>query len=224
MKAFIPKSLILISVVGLLCAVRAFAEDITLDDPNGSKNLGNIDSARILNISGRIGTLTIGSVNGRSTIDIDGLEAKSVQFGLIDGGSNVNVELKIIKGKGTVTFNDRIDGRSTVTVCAGGNVSVSDRLDGASSLSICTWRDVHIGHRVDCGATLTVSMCRNLTVGDRIDNPNTTANVTYYGNYSAHRANGNVNPKQVQRPKKLPCDEQESGSNASQPAVAPGEK
>jgi hypothetical protein len=200
-------ALFLTLLFAAVSAGRAAAEDITLDDPKGSKNVGTVDGGRVLNIKGKVGTLTIGVVNGRSTVDISGLEAGSVQIGLVDGASTVNIELKVEQGTGTVTFTDRIDGGSKVAVKTAGNVTIAQRLDNPNSkLSICTWGDVRIGDRIDGGSTVTVHMCRNFTVGNRIDNPNTTVNVTYFGEYSAKRANGNVNPKQVQKPKELPCN------------------
>lgn len=120
----------LLSLIGfsalLLTPTGTSKADVALDDPNGTYEIKELNGGNTIKLTGRIGTLKVGLVDGASTLDASGLNATTIEFyDKIDGRSTVR-----LKG-GQASFRAKIDGKSQVTICCD-DVDFRDKIDGGS--------------------------------------------------------------------------------------------
>jgi hypothetical protein len=90
---------------------------LVLENPDGEHIIKSMSGGQVIKLAGRVNTLKIGPITGKSTLDASGLRARYILVGgVIDGGSNV----KLCAPEGKVEFCSPINGRSTVQVNAPG--------------------------------------------------------------------------------------------------------
>jgi Protein kinase domain len=128
-----------------------------VDMPDGEYAVGSLNGATTIKLKGKCKTLTVGLVDGASTLDASGLTAKEIIFtDKIDGRSTV----KLNAPNGSVDFRKKVDGQSTLeVVAAGGTVTFSDpggflnagsKIDGKSKVRI-TAKVVDFKAKIDGG-------------------------------------------------------------------------
>jgi hypothetical protein len=128
-----------------------------VDMPDGEYAVGSLNGATTIKLKGKCKTLTVGLVDGASTLDASGLTAKEIIFtDKIDGRSTV----KLNAPNGSVDFRKKVDGQSTLeVVAAGGTVTFShpggflkegSKIDGKSKVRI-TAKVVDFKAKIDGG-------------------------------------------------------------------------
>ena len=100
----------------------------TIENPAGEYALESLNAGARVRLRGKVKTLRIGPVNGESTLDAAGLEAREVILDKeINGGSTVRLQAT----EGSVEFRGAVNGRSKVYVDAPGGKVTFVRPPGA---------------------------------------------------------------------------------------------
>jgi hypothetical protein len=118
-------------------------DDRRLDRPEGEYRVGSLNGANTLRLSGKVKTLKVALVGGRSTLDASALEAREIYVaGRIDGGSTV----KLHAPKGRIEFRSKVDGGSRLEIDAPDGTVVftepapadpeAPKIDGGSHVAI----------------------------------------------------------------------------------------
>jgi hypothetical protein len=141
----------------LVGAPHLLADDRMVDKPDGEYAVGELNGGTKIKLKGKCKTLTVGLVDGGSTLDASELEAREIVFtDRIDGKSTI----KLNAPKGNVEFRKKVDGESILEVNApGGSVTFTDpggflnegsKIDGKSRIRI-TAKEVDFRAKIDGG-------------------------------------------------------------------------
>lgn len=136
----------------------ALAQDErTVAIPSGDYAVGELNGGTRLKLKGKCNTLTIGLIDGKSTLDASELEAKEIIFtDKIDGKSTV----KLNAPNGSIEFRKKVDGQSKLEVDApngsvtftdpGGFLNEGSKIDGQVSIKIIA-KHVEFKAKIDGG-------------------------------------------------------------------------